>query len=333
MPRRPLISVLVSTVGCNTSIAVIKSLRLTKRYRYKIIGVDMRQQHEAAGSVFCDRYFQVPPIGNKQYVRALLAICKKEKVEVLLPVLDHDIEHIAKARSEFAAADIRVCASDLPTIVACNDKFATYTFLKKRAIAVPRTYRAHEALQLIGNLRFPLFVKPRRGTSSVDCFQANNKQQLCVLLSRVDQPIVQALGQGQQCVIDVVNDLEGKNLVCVPRHELSAKAGIGVKAVTVKDAALTSFAKQIAEALRIKGAANIEVFKQGKQLSLIEVNARYSAGVILSAMAGVNIPELAIDVFLNKPIAKTRLAWQAGWFMSRYWQEVFSRDKKIVVYR
>ncbi len=324
------INILITAIGCNMAISVIKALRLSKRYKYKIVGADIHRSFEVGGSSLCDRHYKILPAKNKAYIGNLIKICKKEKIKVLIPILDEEVEKISLNKNIFESRGIKTCASSHNTVLACNDKYKTYQVLKEKGVEVPRVDLAKRSARLVVGLQYPIFIKPRKGASSRDCFRANNRDEAKIFFKRIKDPVVQPYLTGQHCVIDVVNDLSGKNLVSIPRYEFSAKAGIGVKAKIVRDISLIKYGKLISESLNIKGAANIELFKKNNQIKLIEINPRFSAGTILSAISGVNMPEITIDLFRGKKIDAKRLKWKAGYYMSRYWQEVFSFKGKIM---
>jgi carbamoylphosphate synthase large subunit len=93
---------------------------------------------------------------------------------------------------------------------------------------------------------------------------------------------------------------------------------------------LIRFGKDVAQSLKIIGPCNLEVFKKGKNIFLIEVNPRFSAGVVLSTKSGANIPAIALDLFLGNKIAAERLRWRPGIKMIRFWQEVYINSEKVI---
>ncbi len=318
-----MIHALVTAVGCNTSLSIIKGLRRAGE-RYRIVGVDITPPHEALGASFCDAFYQVPSFRDDGYVESLLDIIHKEGVMLLFSVLDQELEILAAVETSLSAEGVRLCAAPGPVIKLCNDKYALNTFLQKEDWSVPVTLLAEEAVRA-DSMTFPVFIKPRYGVSSRDCYTAHNKQELEVFLSRVNNPLVQEFLEGDHYVIDVVNDLQARNIVSIPRREISAKAGIGVKAVTVKDEELIAYGRDLSELLGVRGAANIEVFRREDRIVLLEVNPRFSAGSILSVESGVNIIDVTARVFLGQGPKFDGLSWKGGVYMSRYWEEVFTQ--------
>lgn len=329
MTTKPIINVLITAMGCNTAISIAKGLRLNADKRYRIIGTDMLPSYEAAGSIFCDKFFQVPSFKDESFISKLIDISIEEGVKVIMSVVDMEAAKLAKYTALFEERGIELCLPDSQVIDICNDKYKTNRYLAERDVKIAKTYLEKE-INDAGSLNYPLFIKPRFGVSSADCHKIINQEELSFFMGKVDEPIIQEFISGDQYVIDVLNDLSGKNIVAIPRHEISSKAGIGVKAVTVHDDALSEYGKKISELLGIKGVANIEVFKKDEEISLIEVNPRFSAGSILSVVAGVNLPAIIVDLFLGLDISSYNKLWIDGVYMSRYWEEAFSHNGEMI---
>lgn len=325
-----MIKVLLTAVGSNTSISVLKALRREDRTKYYIVGVDHFNNYEAAGSSYCDKTYRVPPVSSREYVKQLLNICVAEDIQVLIPIIDLEVEKIARNKALFVENKIIPCVADYKNVKICNDKYLTYNFLKNKGIKVPQTLIKKDLNSIGSNLKKTFFVKPRRGCSSIDCFKANNHKELMVYINIVKDPVIQEFLDGKKYIIDVINNLKGENILAIPREEFSAKAGIGVRAQTIRDEGLIEYGKKVAETLNIKGTANIEVFRKNNKILFIEINPRFSAGSILSVVAGVNIAKIVIDIFLDKKIERKDLVWEENVYMTRYWQEFFYSNKKLI---
>lgn len=321
------INVLITAVGSNTALSVIKGLQKDKNQQYRIVGCDTSSKYEIPGTSFCNTFYQVPKANKKEYIPTLLNICKKENIVAIIPIHDYEVEKISKYKNKFLKQNIFPCTSDHKTIKTCNDKYLTYCFLQSNDLEIP-TIINNPTLEIVKRqFNYPVFVKPKRGCSSIDCYKVNSDKQLSVYLKMIKDPIVQTYLTGDKYVIDVLNDLNGNNIVSVPRIEYSSKAGIGVKAMTVANKELINYGKLISEKLQIKGAANIEVFLKLDKIYLIEINPRFSAGSILTTVSGVNIHSMLVSLFLNQKIDKI-VTWKSGVYMTRYWDEIFYYKEK-----
>ena len=82
------INVLVTGVGSTTAISVIKGLRRQEEFRVSVVGVDINDRTDIAGSSFCDRFFKVPPATDESnYLNALHDIVASESVDLLVPIV------------------------------------------------------------------------------------------------------------------------------------------------------------------------------------------------------------------------------------------------------
>lgn len=323
------LNILVTDAGSTTALSVMKGLRLVNVNKYKIIGTDINQSHEVPASIFCNSFYNVPNFKSENFIEQLIKICKKEKVNLIIPIVDKEVEKITKYKEKFKAIGTEIIASDQKAVRNCNDKLKTYLILKQNEITTPKTFLISEIDKIISKNK-SFFIKPRSGVSSKDCFKINSLKDVVVIAKMIEDPILQEFIEGDKYVIDVINDKRCKNIVSIPRLEICSKAGIGTKAVIVEDKALSELGKIVSELMEIKGPANIEVIKKNNKLSVIEINPRFSAGSILTANAGVNIFSLSVDIFLGKKIKNDRLKVRNKLSMIRYWNEVYFAKKQRV---
>lgn len=324
-----ILKVLITSIGSTTALSVAKALNLIKSKKYYLIGTDTLPKYNIPSNIFFDKVYQIPKFNDRNYISSLIKICKKEQVKLIIPILDYEVEEISKNYLFFQKERIIICCSPYEVVKTCNDKFLTYKALKK-IIPLKKTYLGSQINEIKNNIKPPYFIKPRKGVSSVDCYIANSFNELKILLKKVKKSIVQEVMEGKKYVLDIMNDLNGKNIFTIPREELESKAGVGTKTKSVKNKLLINYGKKISEFLGIVGPANIEVFYKNGKIDFIEINPRFSAGTISTVAAGVNAPEILIDIFLGRKINKKKLIWQENLFMTRYWEEVFYLNNKII---
>lgn len=318
--------VLITGVGSTTAISVIKGLKMQKEYKVSIVGIDINDKNNITGSKFCDKFFKIPPaIEEEKYVNSLTRIIKSESIDLLIPIIDIELEVIARNMSIFKEFT-NVLVSSYETIVICNDKYKTYEFFNSIGIPTPKTLLVNstDVNQIISKLRlanidFPIIVKPRKGVSSRDVYEIRNEEELC-LIKRVKDPVIQEKVKGQEYTIDVFSN--GKKVISVvPRKRIETRSGISYKGQTVKDDELIHYAKKIVKELNIIGPANIQCFKNENGVEFIEVNPRFSGSLPLTIAAGVNTPLFALKMVAGEdlePINDFKIVK-----MCRYWEEVF----------
>jgi carbamoyl-phosphate synthase large subunit len=238
-----------------------------------------------------DRYALVPRIDDPGYVPALRDLVAAHDVALVVPLTDLDHAVLASRRDELAGAVVLL--PDAEVIEATSDKYRTHLLLEERGIASPRTWLPHQ-LSADG-LPFPVLVKARRGFGSRHIYRAETPEQLEFFLgyTSVDS-IVQACCAGEEFSIDVFCDLDGRCLNAIPRTMIESKGGESIKGMTIRDWDLIEFGRVVAEALPIKGPANIQCFRVGDEHQVTDVNPRFGGGFPLPTAAGSRYPELAL---------------------------------------
>ncbi|MBN1672216.1 MAG: ATP-grasp domain-containing protein [Kiritimatiellae bacterium] len=318
------LTVLVTSVGSTTALSVIKGLRKDRRRAYRVIGTDASELN-VAGTSQCDAFYHLPHGDTGWYISALKGILEAERVDAFIPIIDSEVELIAKQRGPLGDFAARCLIPEYGTVKTCNDKYRLYRQLKKQAdgLGVPDAWTLAD-LPASAGLAYPLFIKPRRGISSKDCYRIDGADELEVFARRIEDPVICDFLPGDQYVIDTLSDPHGRCLLSVPRREFEAKAGVGVKAQICLEEDLIDYGRRLVTELGIVGPACIEVMKNGAAISLIEVNPRVSACLVLTIEAGVNIPALIVDLVLGQAVRADRLrVRKPGVYMSRYWAEVY----------
>ena len=317
------IKVLITSVGSTPAIAAIKALKKQKEFDVSIIGTDINEKTNIAGSNFCDRFYKVPyAVDEKNYMSVLRDIVTSESIDLLIPIVENELEVIARNR-EIIERSTYLLLSSYETIMMCNDKFRTYEFFNQADIPTQKTLLVENTDSLENliesGMNFPLIVKPRFGLGSRDVYEIRNKEEF-FLVNRMKNPLVQEMNQGQEYTIDTFCD--GKELIsAVPRKRIETKAGISYKGQTVRDEVLINYASKINKKLNIKGPANIQCFKNGDEVRFTEINPRFSGGLPLTIESGVNTPLLALKMAAGeeiKPIQDFKVVK-----MCRYWEEIF----------
>lgn len=317
--------ILITGVGSTTTLSVIKGLRKQNEFKVFIVGTDINEKDNIAGSNFCDKFFKVPPaVEEENYINTLVGIINSESIDLLIPIVDIELEVIALNR-EIIEKSVYLLLSSYDTVMICNDKFRTYEFFNKLGIPTLKTifiddFNSVKSVLDQENMDFPLIAKPRKGVGSRDIYEIQNEEEL-LFLKKVKDPVIQERGRGQEYTIDVFCN-EEKMISAVPRKRIETRDGISYKGQTEKDEKLINYAKKIAEELKIKGPANIQCFKNGDdEVKFFEINPRFSGSLPLTTAAGVNIPLLALKMAAGeelKPINDFKIVK-----MCRYWEEVF----------
>ena len=135
-----------------------------------------------------DKFVITPQIYDNDYIDFLLDYCSQEHITMIISLFDIDLPILARNRNRFEERGINVIVSDEKVTKICNDKWETYKFLTSIGLRSPRTYKdlssAMAALS-VGEISYPVIIKPRWGMGSIGIMKAENAIELDVLYRKV----------------------------------------------------------------------------------------------------------------------------------------------------
>jgi carbamoyl-phosphate synthase large subunit len=289
----------------------------------RVLGADVTRL--SAGLQAADEGFLVPPCGDAEYVPRLLELVRRERVRVLIPLIDPELEVLARSREAFQREGCHVVVSDVEQVRLTRDKARTAERLRELGFDAPRLITPEE-LRDPSSLRYPLFLKPGDGSSSVGAVRIDDAAELRYGLAHTRSPVVQTLERGEEFTIDVFCDLRGAVRCVVPRRRLGVRAGEVSKGLTVKDRAMMATAARLVTALGgCRGCVTLQCFRRaGDRFVFFEANLRFGGGYPLSYAAGANFPGWILRMITGEEIPWFD-GWDDGLLMLRYDDAVFVR--------
>ncbi|WP_251178576.1 ATP-grasp domain-containing protein [Adlercreutzia agrestimuris] len=275
----------------------------------------------AANSGDCPAFYAAdesvitPLIYDENYIPFLLDYCEKHDIDLLIPLFDIDIPVLAQHKDQFAALGTCVVVPDYEIAQICNDKWQTVQYLAKHDIQVPTTALGLEqALEMLanGSLQYPVVVKPRWGMASIGTHIATNESELRVLYGIVEREIadsylkyesavciessiiIQNMLPGQEHGLDVMCDLDGTYQATSAKQKVAMRSGETDSAVVVDSSLLQELGKKLAQVCPHPGNLDVDVFVEGEQAWVLELNARFGGGYPFSHAAGVDLPSALV---------------------------------------
>ena len=236
---------------------------------------------------FADRGIMLPRIKSGDYVEAIIDICKKEHVTLIVPTIDTELlllsEHKARIEKQTGS---RLLISDMEIIRICRNKLVTQKFMEENGFLMPRLLEAGELAS--NDLPFPLFMKPIDGSSSIDAFKVKNREELDTYSKLIRQPIVQEYIAGEEYTVDVFLDFDSNIISVVPRVRIATRSGEISKGRIVKDREIIADVTRLMKVLKPVGHITVQCKKTEKGVSYIEINPRFGGGAPMSIKAGAD---------------------------------------------
>jgi carbamoyl-phosphate synthase large subunit len=274
-----------------------------------------------------DEGFLVSGVNSPNYVDDLLDVCRRKKIDLVIPLIDWELQVLAEARERFQEVGTRMLVSSPAVVEICRDKRKTCEFLVKSGLDAPRVFSFEEA----ADGPFPLFMKPRFGSSTRHVRFVYNRQALKRLGQHASRFIIQECVRGTEFTVDVYAGLDGVPRVAVPRERLQVRAGEVAKGRTVRHEEIIRKSLQAVEALaECAGVITMQCFLTAEgAIKFFDLNPRFGGGVPLSIEAGADFPRWIIQEHFGERPEIDPEGWQAGLVMLRYDAEVFCKAKDV----
>ncbi len=303
-------SVLIAGIGgASLGTELFKSLRYSGKYN--IFGADISPY---AYGLYQEDFVKTYIVDRKRYIQDILDICKKEKIDAIIPGGEEPVLLLCNYKNIFDKENIPLAINSKRVIELCTDKIETFKYLGAQGIPVPITKLIDDVTDLNG-LDYPCIIKPSTGSGgSVFAYLAEDMQEASLYISYLKKRGITAVAQ------EYISDSEGEYTVGV--LSLSNKEIVGSIAlkrffnsklsylVKYNDRIISSGysqgliddfknirkqAEDIASKIDSCGPLNIQGrFKEGVFYPF-ELNGRFSATTYLRTMAGFN----EVDIFLQ----------------------------------
>jgi len=298
--------------------AIGRRVQLIKHFKqlHYVIGVDSGEMPPAR--YFIDSFYRVPKWNEDRYIDVLMDICRKEKVDLLIPLLEKEFVLLCENRKAFERIGTFLLLSHEKIIETFNDKIKSYEFFIKNDINTPLTYTKETIYKALNeeNVKFPLIIKPLDGMGSNNVFKVKNKKELDFFIDYIENPIIQEFIEGTEYTMDVLCDFDGNVISIVPRKRIEVRAGEVSKSKTVKDKNIIQSTLDLCNKLKIDkdikpiGPLTVQcIVNSDNNIKFIEINPRFGGGIPLTFESGISYA-----IYLEKMVKGERVLPVLGEF-------------------
>ncbi len=240
-----------------------------------------------------DDFFLVPRITEPGYLDVVLDICKKEEITGVFSLIDPELSLLAKERERFLAVGTTPIVSDYELVETCFDKYRMFQLLGEMHIPTAKCYADKESFYRAGKageISYPVFVKPVRGSASIHINKVGSRKEIEVLCDLYDDLMIQEYMDGTEFGADVYVDmLSGKCTDIFVKKKIKMRAGETDKSVSFKDEKLFALIRDFAEKCGFRGMIDIDIFEIDGVYYISEVNPRFGGGYPHAYGCGVNM--------------------------------------------
>ena len=282
------INILLLSVGTRNKIVEYFKKALTGKG--KVVAADCSILAPALYTA--DSFYIIPRLKEEGYIKSIMEICRKEAIAGVMSLIDPELSVLAKQEKEFEEIGVKVIGSPYPLCELALDKWEMYRWLKAHRYSCAETYLNSTAFKdafLKGEVQFPVFIKPRRGSASLYISCVNSIKMLEALLSEKEEMIIQEYLKGQEIGVDCYIDLvSGKVISVFFKKKLAMRAGETDKAVSFWDVKLYQLIEAFVLEMGYRGVVDIDLFEIGGKYYISEVNPRFGGGYPHAYECGAN---------------------------------------------
>ncbi len=269
-----------------------------------------------------DTFYLVPRITEEGYLEQILDICKKESIDGVFSLIDPELSLLAKEKEKFLAIGTTPVISPYELVETCFDKYKMYQMLCGMQIPTGKCYiDKHDFYQAVerGEISYPVFVKPVRGSASININKVFGSKEIEVLFDEYDDLMIQEYMNGTEYGADVYVDMvTGRCTSVFLKEKIKMRAGETDKSVSVKDSALFAMLEAFVEKCGFRGMIDIDIFKINDTYYISEVNPRFGGGYPHAYACGVNLPAQVLRNLRGESNEKTVGDYKEGVCMMKY---------------
>lgn len=316
------LSVLVTAVGgIGNGEQILKSLRLAREGRYRVIAADMAPW--VPQFALADHAVRLPSAREPDYLEALEAVCRAYGVRAVFHGSEAEMMIFARERERIRSWGVLPMINEPDLIALCNDKAALSHRLDRLGFHPPRTVEIRTADDVARISDFPVIVKPvTDGGGSRNTHIARNPRELGLILSLLEGAgrflVQEYVGRPEdEFTVGILHDMDGRFVASsVLRRDLSSLLNVAMRTANTTGRAelgptlvissgvsagtfgpypeISGQCRAMAEALSSRGPLNFQCRVVDGVVRVFEINPRYSGTTSLRAMAGVNEPDLML---------------------------------------
>lgn len=340
------ITILLTGVGGPGAPGMIKCYRNNGDRNIRIVGVDMNEN--AAGKGLVDSFYTVPKAKSPEFIPTVFEICKKEKVDIVVPIVTRELKGFSENIELFESIGTKLSVMSADQLAIVNNKGVLLDAMKEKGLPTAE-YKmvdtVDELFTAIDQLGYPhraVCIKATDGNGSrgirmldvpekdYDRFFSDKPDSHFVsyeYLKKIffgrDIPrlMVMELLPGVEYSVDVIANEDGP-MAMVCRKGLKVVSSNQVECVIEDNKAVLDVCRDVIKAFGLVGQFGFDLkCNVAGTPYVLEINPRLTAGIVACAAAGCNLPYLELTRLLGEKMPEFKINY--GTIMTRHWQEDF----------
>lgn len=272
-----MVNLLLLTCGTNASYHLAKTIKENFCNKFKIVGTDINEEYLVASIKYIDKFYKVPYSKSNGYYKIILDICKKEKINFLIPCFDAD-QLLFNSDNE-DLKNLGVVSFGIPksTCGFYYDKLHMFEYLSSCGMPLPHLYRKSDL-----DKEQYYFIKPVDGSGSIGAKKIKGSE---INKINEDSFLLQEFCVEPEYTAECFYYLG--ELRVIMRERISSKAGVCTKAHICYKDEIFKIIESFINCMDLPVCFNLQFMKNEKGCFVItDVNLRLAGGMSIAAVAG-----------------------------------------------
>jgi len=231
----------------------------------------------------------------EKYLRDIINIVKKNKINILIPLTDYDLNIFSMNKSIFAQLNCKIVVSSNQVISICLDKRKTEAFARKYNFYYPKSYYSLKKLKI----NFPVIKKKILGSGSIGYSIIEKKNGIKEIFIE-GEDMIQEFINGEEFNIDILNDFDSNFVSYCAKKKILMRSGETDKAKIVINKLFEIFSKKLSKNLGHIGNLDCDVILKNNKIYILDLNPRFGGGYPFTHLAGLNYISAILGMALDK---------------------------------
>jgi len=340
-------NILITNASSHTLLSTVYSLRMGLECKIFTIS----KKIDPIAEYLSDKHFTLE---KENYISKIIEICKKENINVLVPLSIKERIEFMENIDLFNNENIKIISSSAISIKNTENKLWFFKECEKLGIPTPKHFVVKTYTELkkraeeLGYPKKKVVIKPVISSGSRGLRILNKKIDYKILFYKTRAENVEIrlsnlkdiLGEhfeellvceylpGEEFTIDCLN--VKNRFEAIPRTRIEIKHGLTHVGAMTKNKTLIDYSKKLAEELNLTTVFGFQ-FKEDKNgtLKAIDCNPRIQGTMIMSTLAGGNIIAASVLNAIGKDIPTFDIDWKMKFYRIQSGISI-GKDKKIV---
>lgn len=286
---------LVFPSGSGVAIEIYESLKNHKDIELLFANSEKLSQ---TNNLIESKYNDVPKLSEnttEDLINYLNDLIIKEKLDFIIPTMDLGHFYLSKFADQI---NCKIITSEFNTNKICINKETTYNYLQSY-IKCPKILSTEK------KMNYPVFIKPKQGYSSKECYIINNKKELEFYYNN-NMLILEYL-PGKEYTVDCITH-NNELIYLNARERKLTRAGLSIITENISKESklyqkILEYGKDLNSILSFKGSWFFQIkMDNDGEIALLEASTRIAGASSINRVNNVNLTLISIYIHFNYPI-------------------------------